>query len=166
MRNNGLVGVGLALAAFAILAGVAGAQSTGGMPGYIWKANNFAGTYAQWCLQSGYGQSCVTSLGSSANDTLAMKWNQQWINCNNNGYNNATYCAGAWVDNEINGKVPGGDGAVWHYKIIWVGSTANQSSYWAPGGYSVWGNYEVIMDQGTNSTGHFFNTLAKPNGYK
>ena len=100
-----------------------------------------------------------------ANDHLVMKWNAQWDNCNANGYDNPTYCLGAWVDNEWNGNVPGGSGVSEHYKIIWVGSQGENSQYWVNGGYSVWGNYEVIMDQGTDSTGHFWYAHGTPNGF-
>ena len=100
-----------------------------------------------------------------ANDHLVMKWNAQWDNCNANGYDNPTYCLGAWVDNEWNGNVPGGSGVIEHYKIIWVGSQGENSQYWVNGGYSVWGNYEVIMDQGTDSTGHFWYAHGTPNGF-
>ncbi len=160
--NKGNVVIGVVL--LSLLAGISMAQ---GWQGYNWKANVFVGTQVQWCVQSGYGTnaSCAAWLGSSAYDKLVMKWNAQWNNCNLNGNNDAAYCLGAWVDNEINGKIAGGDGSVWHYKIIWVGSEAQSSPYWLPGGYSIWGSYEVIMDQGTNSSGHFFNALATPNGY-
>ena len=100
-----------------------------------------------------------------ANDHLVMKWNAQWHNCNANGYDSSTYCAGAWLDNEWNGNVPGGSGVSEHYKIIWVGSAAEQSPYWQPGGYPVWDNYEVIMDQGTANGIHTWYGHAIPNGY-
>ena len=80
-------------------------------------------------------------------DHLVMKWNKAWDSCNANGYNNPRYCAGAWVTNEWNGNVAGGSGWSEHIKIIWVGSSAEKSSYWVDGGYSIWGNYEVISDR-------------------
>ena len=103
-----------------------------------------------------------------ANDHLTMKWNAAWDACNAHGYDDPTYCLGAWVDNEWNGAAPGGSSEVWHYKIIWVGSSGTASQYWQPGGYSVWGNYEVLMDQGvTLNDGpvHTFFANATPNGY-
>ncbi len=100
-----------------------------------------------------------------ANDHLVMKWNAQWDNCNANGYVDPTYCLGAWTNNEWNGNVPGGSGVSEHYKIIWVGPLAATSPYWVEGGYSVWGNYEVIMDQGTDTSGHFWFAHGIPNGY-
>ncbi len=137
--------------------------------GYNYGARIFNGTALNWCLASGAAKSaCENSLGVYANDQLVMKWNAQWDNCNNNGYDNPTYCLGAWDDNEWNGKVSNGSGQNWHYKIIWVGSLAENSPYWQPGGYSVWGNYEVVMDQGTDPNvgpGHMWFAHAVPNGY-
>ena len=100
-----------------------------------------------------------------ANDLLVMKWNETWDECNANGYDTAAYCAGAWTTNEWNGAVTGGSGEVWHYKIIWVGSEGLNSAYWVPGGYPVWGNYEVVMDQGiTKGAGHTWFAHGIPNG--
>ena len=100
-----------------------------------------------------------------ANDHLVMKWNAQWDDCNANGYDDPQYCAGAWVDNEWNGNVPGGSGTTEHDKIIWVGSGGDQSPYWRPGGELIWNNYEVISQQGTDATGHYSLVHAVPNGY-
>ena len=99
-----------------------------------------------------------------ANDHLVMKWNKAWDDCNAHGYDDPIYCAGAWTTNEWNGQVPGGSTYSEHYKIIWVGSLLEESPYWVPGGYAVWNNYEVIMDQGTGPDGHFWYALATPNG--
>ncbi len=103
-----------------------------------------------------------------ANDLLVMKWNQAWDDCNEAGNADADACAGAWTDNEWNGAVPGGSGQVWHYKIIWVGSAGESSPYWQPGGYLVWNNYEVLMDQGVDfnsGPAHLWFAHATPNGY-
>ena len=100
-----------------------------------------------------------------ANDHLVMKWNEAWVACNKNGYDNPTFCAGAWDTNEWNGMVP--DGSQWtdHVKIIWVGALSSNSTYWVDGGYPIWGNYEVILDQGmTPSHLHTWLAFAKPNG--
>lgn len=100
-----------------------------------------------------------------ANDHLVMKWNKAWDDCNTAGNNDVNACLGAWTDNEWNGNVPGGSGTTDHYKIIWVGSKGESSPYWVTGGYSVWGSYEVIMDQGTDTSGHFWFAHGIPNGY-
>ena len=100
-----------------------------------------------------------------ANDNLVMKWNEAWDLCNDHGNNDVTYCLGAWTSNEWNGMMPDGTQSVWHYKIIWVGATGRSSPYWRDGGYVVWNNYEVIMDQGVDPTGHAVYAHAIPNGY-
>ena len=155
---------------FALMLAFAAVPSfaTGGFNqyGYNYTARVFEGPLSGWCQEKGISLTTCGGYGfGSANDQLVMKWNAQWDNCNANGYDNPTDCLGAWVDNEFNGHVPGGSGVVWHYKIIWVGSAGDASPYWQPGGYSVWGNYEVVMDQGTNATGHVWYANATPNGY-
>ncbi len=100
-----------------------------------------------------------------ANDQLVMKWNEAWDLCNDYGNDDITYCLGAWTSNEWNGMMPDGTQSVWHYKIIWVGSAGEASPYWLPGGYLIWGNYETIMDQGVDSSGHQVYAHATPNGY-
>ncbi|MBI2232796.1 MAG: hypothetical protein HYU56_02665 [Candidatus Aenigmarchaeota archaeon] len=107
-----------------------------------------------------------------ANDHLVMKWSKAW---NDARFNGAPWTPEAWEDNEWNGNVPGGSGETWHYKIIWVGSELENSPYWRDGGYAIWGQFEVIMDQGVSDTnyncdssnngGHQFCALATPNGY-
>ena len=103
-----------------------------------------------------------------AKDTLVMKWNRQWDACNDAGNNSEAACAGAWINNEWNGAKAGGSGEVWHYKIIWVGAAGELSSHWQPGGYLVWGNYEVLMDQGMSKNdgpAHVWFAKSTPNGY-
>jgi hypothetical protein len=102
-----------------------------------------------------------------ANDKLVMKWNEAWDACNDAGNADPAACGGAWLDNEWNGAA-GGSKEVWHYKIIWVGPSGEGSQYWQPGGYLIWGNYEVLMDQGVTLAGgpvHTVITKSTPNGY-
>lgn len=102
-----------------------------------------------------------------ANDRLVMKWNAAWDACNDAGNDDESACAGAWIDNEWIGAA-GGSGDVWHYKIIWVGSAGEASEYWQPGGYSIWGNYEVVMDQGVTLIDlpvHIWFAKSTPSGY-
>ncbi len=80
-----------------------------------------------------------------AKDHLVMKWSKGW---NDSRFNGAAWGPDAWEDNEWNGQVKGGSGVSEHYKIIWVGPELQNSKYWRPGGYAVWGQFEVIMDQG------------------
>ena len=97
-----------------------------------------------------------------ANDHLVMKWSKAWDEAK---YGGAPWTPDAWIDNEWNGMVPGGSGEVWHYKIIWVGSDGANSEYWQPGGYPIWGNYEVIMDQGMSDSVHYWLAHGISTGY-
>jgi hypothetical protein len=98
-----------------------------------------------------------------ANDWLVMKWSKAWDDARFHG---APWTPDAWLTNEWNGAVPGGSGEVWHYKIIWVGPELENSPYWREGGYPIWGQFEVIMDQGTWSDHtHEILALAIPNGF-
>ncbi len=102
-------------------------------------------------------------------DHLVMKWSTAWDEARFHG---ASWTLEAWVDNEWNGKVPGGSGETWHYKIQWVG-TCTDGTVFPDGGYCIWGQFEVIMDQGVSDTdycypnkgGHQFCGLAIPNGF-
>lgn len=106
-----------------------------------------------------------------ANDHLVMKWSKAWDDAR---FHNAPWTPDAWEDNEWNGMTPNGSKQLWHYKIIWVGSALENSPYWRAGGYPIWGQFEVIMDQGVdkandfcnaNNGGHQICALASPNGY-
>ena len=96
-----------------------------------------------------------------------MKWNAAWDACNASP--SPETCAGAWEDNEWNGKTAGGSGEVWHYKIQWVGPCGADYALLTDGGYCIWGQYEVLMDQGIDpillGPGHFWYAHAIPNGY-
>lgn len=95
-----------------------------------------------------------------ANDHLVMKWSKGWDDAR---FNDADWGPDAWETNEWNGMVPDGSGEVWHYKIIWVGS--GESDYWRDGGYPIWGQFEVIMDQGVADGEHVWGVLVKPCGF-
>jgi hypothetical protein len=97
-----------------------------------------------------------------ANDKLVMKWSKAWDDARFNG---APWTPEAWTSNEWNGKLADGSQITEHYKIIWVGPELELSAYWRPGGYAVWGEFEVIMDQGSDPTGHFWFAHAIPTGY-
>ena len=73
----------------------------------------------------------------------------------------------AWTDNEWNG-MSGGSGAVWHYKIVWVDLCGADYTPLANGGYCIWGQFEVLMDQGIDpfyGPGHWWFANANPAGY-
>jgi hypothetical protein len=97
-----------------------------------------------------------------ANDWLVMKWSKAWDDARFNG---APWTPDAWCDNEWNGMVPGGSREITHYKIIWVGPELESSPYWRAGGYTVWSEFEVIMDQGVIGGAHYWGAHAIPTGY-
>ena len=96
-----------------------------------------------------------------ANDKIVMKWNAEWDRGNDEGWANPPYAA--WIDNEWNGK-KGGSGSVWHYKIKWIGACTDYATL-PDGGYCIWGQFEVLMDQGTDAGSHYWFARATPNGY-
>jgi len=104
----------------------------------------------------------VWGVPTYANDHLVMKWSKGWDDAR---FHNGTWGPDAWETNEWNGAVPGGSGEVWHYKIVWVGPELEDSAYWRDGGYAVWGEFEVIMDQGTIAGEHIWFSKAIPNGF-
>lgn len=140
--------------------------ATGGFDanGYNLTARLFNGILQQWCDAKHITVGCGSYGFGSANDKLVMKWNAEWDRGNKENWANGPY--NAWTDNEWNGKVAGGSGFVWHYKIVWVGDYTKNPSLIPAGGYGIWGQFAVIMDQGTDpSLGHSFNALASPAGY-
>lgn len=131
--------------------------------GYNDCARIFNGTGSSWSLAAGLP---ADYLGVYAPDKLVMKWNAAWDACNADG--TPENCAGAWTDNEWNGKIAGGSGEVWHYKIKWVSPCGADYTPLPDGGYCIWGSYEVLMDQGQDPNigpGHLWFAHAKPNGY-
>lgn len=136
--------------------------------GYNDTARNFVGTGMSWCMgKVGDEIWCTDYLGEYANDKLNMKWNAAWDKCNEAGNNSVDACLGAWTTNHWNGS-RGETNANWFYKIIWVGSEGEGSPYWVDGGYSIWGSYEVITDQGKDISygeeGHIVFAKGIPNG--
>jgi hypothetical protein len=98
-----------------------------------------------------------------ANDRLKMSWSKAWDDAKFNG---AAWGPDAFEDNQWNGKVPGGSGETWHYRIIWVGPELENSQYWREGGYAIWGQFEVIMSHGTVADEHFWEAHAVPTGMR
>ncbi len=132
--------------------------------GYNYTARIFSGTYLSWCEQQGLTDTaCYSWLDPYTNDKLVMKWNSEWDRGNAEGWTNPPYAA--WEDNEENGMVAGGSGAVWHYKIVWVGPCGADYTPLENGGYCLWGQFEVIMDQGTQSAVHTWFAHGMPTGY-
>ena len=142
-------------------------NSTSNQPdrsGYNWTARIFNGTAMQWCMEKiGDETWCLSFLGETANDKLIMKWNAEWDRGNAENWSNPPYAA--WENNNWNGKVPGGSGDVWHYKIVWVGPCGADGTVLPNGGYCIWGQFEVLTDHGTLDGVHTWFAHAKPSGY-
>jgi len=128
--------------------------------GYNYTARLFNGTGESWSLAKGLP---ADHLGIYAPDKIVMKWNAEWDRGNAENWDKPPYSA--WENNEWNGKVPGGSGEVWHYKIKWVGACGADSTKLPDGGYCIWGQFEVIFSQGTVANEHFWETHAKSPGY-
>lgn len=156
--------VGSAAGALMLGAAIVPAFAAGGFGqyGYNNTARIFNGTGSSWCVERGASADC---LGIYSPDKLVMKWNAEWDRGNAENWSNPPYKA--WEDNEWNGK-NGGSGAVWHYKIVWVGDYNADPSLIPNGGYGIWGQFATIMDQGTDPNfgpGHLWFAHANPNGY-
>jgi len=91
-----------------------------------------------------------------------MKWSKAWDAAR---FAAEKWTADAWCTNEWNGRVSGGSGEIWHYKIIWVGPELEDSKLWRPGGYPIWGQFEVIFSHGTSPNAHFWEAHAHPIGF-
>ena len=153
----------LAVSSLFLVVGVALAAGGFDQFGYNRTARIFNGTGSSWCLQRGAPANC---LGIYSPDKLVMKWTAEWDRGNAEGWTDPNGYR-AWEDNEWNGK-NGGSGAVWHYKIKWVGSCGADGTPLPDGGYCIWGQFEVLMDQGQDPAfgpGHLWFAKALPNGY-
>ncbi len=131
--------------------------------GYNRTARIFNGTFSSWCEERAAGPNC---MGIYSPDNLVMKWNSEWDRGNDEEWAEPPYSA--WLNNNSNGKVAGGSGAVWHYKIQWVGLCGADYTPLLDGGYCIWGIFEVLMDQGVDPNsgpGHLWFARANPNGY-
>ena len=131
--------------------------------GYNRTARIFNGTGSSWCLERGASADCLDMYSP---DKLVMKWNEEWDRGNDEGWSRPPY--NAWENNEWNGMVEGGSGAVWHYKIVWVGDYAADPSLIPEGGYGIWGQFATIMDQGKDPSygpGHLWFAHANQTGY-
>lgn len=97
------------------------------------------------------------------NDHLKMNWNAEWDRGNREGWAKPPYRA--WLDNNWNGKVQGGSGEVWQYKIVWNGPCGANGASLDSGGYCIWGQFAVILSQGTVDNQHFWDAHAHPAGF-
>jgi hypothetical protein len=159
-----LIFVGVLVAGLVLVAGVALAAGGFDQFGYNNKARIFNGP------ADGVDRvldNAVWGDPTYANDYLVMKWNAEWDRGNLEGWTDPNGYK-AWTDNEWNGNVKGGSGAVWHYKIKWIGICGADYTPLLDGGYCIWGQFEVLMDQGKDPNigpGHIWFAHANPTGY-
>lgn len=99
-----------------------------------------------------------------AADRLKMKWNAEWTRGNAEGWTDPNGYR-AWIDNAWNGKVRGGSGETWHYRIKWVGPCGATGAPTGTGGYCIWNQFEVVMSHGTSANRHFWDAHAVPAGF-
>jgi hypothetical protein len=145
--------------------GVGGEKSARGFDanGYNENARIFVGTGISWCMARGSSlETCTASMAPFGEDKLVMKWNAEWDRGNAEGWANPPYAA--WESNHWNGNVEGGSGSIWQYKIQWVGPCTEGADL-SDGGYCIWGQFEVLMDQGHDVSGHDWLAHATPTGY-
>ncbi len=172
MKRLSLAGVLALLAALGILAvSTVAVSADGGFDqyGYNYSARIFNGPSWLWATKTYKTDEAAarTIMGDYANDKLVMKWNAEWDRGKAEGWSKPPYKA--WETNEWNGRFPGGSGSVWHYKTIWIGAGHGPDGTVLPdGGYVIWGQFEVVMDQGADlayGPGHMFFAKATPNGF-
>lgn len=154
-----------------LLLGVVGAVSAG--DGFDEYGNNdtarlFVGTCLSWHMGkfNSTEAQAMAYCGDYSYDKLKMNWNAEWDRGNAEGWSDPNGYAGAMTDNLWNGRAgANGSGEVWHYKIKWVGPCPDGAD--GPnGGYCIWGQFEVLMDQGSDAGhDHWWLARARPAGY-
>lgn len=149
------------LAVVVLLAGAGIVYAQGGFDefGYNYQARVFVGP------ADGVDRNLDSTVWGDptyAKDHLVMKWSKAWDNARFHG---AIWTPDAWVNNEWNGMLPDGSSTTEIVKIVWVGPSLETSPYWREGGYAIWGEFEVIMDQGMVGNEHFWYAHAIPTGY-
>ncbi len=150
------------------LLGVVAVSAAGGFDqyGYNDTARVFNGTGSSWC-QGKLGLTeaqCDAYMAPYAADRLVMKWNAEWDRGNAEGWSDPDGYD-AWTSNEWNGRVPGGSGETWHYKMVWVGACGADGTPLPNGGYCIWGQFAVILSHGTAGGEHIWDAHAVPAGY-
>jgi len=142
--------------------------------GYNRSARVFVGTGESWAMgKLGLTHEAAESyMGAYAHDRVVMKWNAEWDRGNDEAWLNPPYAA--WCTNEWNGMsglewgggLTEGSGETWHYKIIWIESPHGlpDGTPLPDGGYTIWGQFEVVMSHGNVDGEHFWEARAKPAG--
>ncbi len=129
--------------------------------GYNRCAGMFNGTMAGYCSARGAAADC----GGTTGDTkLVMKWNSGWDLGNTEGWTSASY--DAWIDNEFHGAYADGTPFSEHFKAKWdLGCLSSGGVTSTGGGTCIWGQFAVLMDQGTEDGTHIWWAKFSPGGF-
>lgn len=123
--------------------------------GYNRCAHNFVGTFAGYCAQRSLPADCA---GVPGDTRLNMKWNEGWDVGNATDWALRPY--DAWLDNEIRGA----DFSE-HFKTKWDAVCAAGGTTSSLGGPCIWGQFAVLMDQGTEDGQHVWWTKLSAGGF-
>ncbi|MCK4588414.1 hypothetical protein KAT60_01195 [Candidatus Woesebacteria bacterium] len=96
-----------------------------------------------------------------AGDLIVMKWSQGW---DNSRFHGQPWGHDAWLNNNWNGKKPGGSGENWHYKIDYSQVCAEGGTP-SGDGYCIWGQFETTQSHGTIDNEHIWEANDAPSGY-
>ena len=129
--------------------------------GYNRCASNFNGTFAGWCAARGEGPTCA---GTTGDTKLVMKWNDGWDLGNFEKWSHGPY--NATLDNEIKGALADGTPFSEHFKTHWdAGCVSSAGVASSNGGSCIWGQFEILMDQGSQDGSHIWWTKMSPAGF-
>lgn len=129
--------------------------------GYNRCAGIFNGTMAGYCADRGQGPTCAATTGDTK---LVMKWNAGWDLGNFEHWSNPPY--DATIDNEFNGAYTDGTPFSEHFKAHWdLGCKESGGLASFGGGSCVWGQFEILMDQGTEDGAHIWWEKMSPAGF-
>ncbi len=129
--------------------------------GYNRCAHIFNGTFEGWCAAKGQVPDCAGVAGST---NLIMKWNEEWDRGNATGWTAGPYAAN--LDNETRGTYLDGTPFSEHFMTRWdAGCVASGGTESSNGGQCIWGQFEILMDQGTEAGEHLWWAKLTPAGY-
>ncbi|KKS95114.1 MAG: hypothetical protein UV71_C0012G0035 [Microgenomates group bacterium GW2011_GWC1_43_13] len=139
--------------------------------GLNFVSTKYPGTYAHTLTVAADGSAIGASTGNTYTAAVSVAGNTVTIVATylpGSGAYPYTYTANGTISAAgtiINGTWTATDGD----NGTWYSTTGNavldEGSYWKNGGYRIWGNYEVVMDQGMSDGAHYWLTHATPNGY-
>lgn len=125
--------------------------------GYNYQANIYVGSAD--CVDR-TEDGTVWGDPTYANDHLVMKWSKGWDDARFGG---EEWGHDAWLNNQWNGKAPGGSGETWHNEVDYsqVCADGNEPT---DGGKCIWGIFEETMSHGTIDNEHVWVDHATPAG--